>query len=92
MIMQLAAICLLTSLAWIPYVVTIIVSIFGHPSLVSTVLFFHLLNATYVPNLGTPFFALIGFPHEIREKMFTCVIFLRRKRGKGNSRSKTTRI
>ncbi|CAF1517499.1 unnamed protein product [Adineta steineri] len=58
MIMQLTAICVLTSLAWLPYVTGILLSIFKYPTFGSTEVFFHFAQATYVPCLGTPFFVL----------------------------------
>jgi len=72
MILQLAAIALSISLAWIPYVIIIMVEILANPAFGSRV-FFDFINATYIPSLCTPFFVVIGFPQEIREKMFTCV-------------------
>ncbi|CAF1476933.1 unnamed protein product [Adineta steineri] len=89
MIMQLTAICVLTSLAWLPYVTGILLSIFKYPTFGSTEVFFHFAQATYVPCLGTPFFVVIGFPKAIRDKIFGCIIFPRRRRKEGNSTSVT---
>ena len=73
MIIQLAAICLLASMVWIPYVTSLLIQIFGDRAFGGSIIFFHIINATYIPNIGTPFFALLGFPAEIRNKMLACV-------------------
>jgi hypothetical protein len=87
MIMQLTTICLLTSSAWMPYIIGILIQSLGDPAFGSTELFFYFINATYLPSFGTPFLVVLGFPQEIREKMFTCVMYLRRRK----SISKITR-
>lgn len=73
MILQLVMISLLTSVAWIPYVIVIIIQIFINPTFGSTILFFHVINITYVPCLGTPYLALVALPQDIRKKIFSCV-------------------
>ncbi|UJR11512.1 hypothetical protein I4U23_015693 [Adineta vaga] len=79
MILQLVAMCLLTSAVWLPYVTSLLIMIFGNPAFGGSIIFFNIINATYIPNIGTPFFALIGFPSEIRGRMFTCITYLKRR-------------
>jgi hypothetical protein len=82
MIIQLTAICLLTSAAWIPYVISIMIQVLADPSFGGSTIFFDIINATYVPSLGTPFFVVIGLPKELRDKIWTCVTFARRREKK----------
>jgi hypothetical protein len=89
MIMQLTTICLLASLAWIPYVIVILIQILIDPALGSTVLFFYFINATYIPSFGTPLLAVLGFPQEIREKVFPCFMYLKRRREQNPSSRRT---
>ncbi|CAF1437415.1 unnamed protein product [Adineta ricciae] len=73
MIIQLMAICLLASAVWIPYVTTVLIIIFSDPGLGDSIIYFNILNGAFLPLPTTPFFALIGFPAEIRRNIFISV-------------------
>ncbi|CAF1006643.1 unnamed protein product [Adineta steineri] len=90
MIIQLATICLLALAVWIPYVTSLLIQIFGDRAFGGSIIFFHIINATYIPNIGTPFFALIGFPVEIRGRMRTCITYLKRRQQRQNRIANTT--
>lgn len=80
MILQLTTICSLASAAWLPYVVSVLIRLLGNPAFSSSIAFFYVINITYLPSFGTPFLALLGFPKEIRDKIFPCVIYLNRRK------------
>lgn len=80
MILQLGTISLLTLMAWIPYVIGILIQILANPMFATTLVFFYFLNATCIPNFGTSFLIILGFPQEIRQKMFSCVTYPKRRK------------